>query len=79
MNSIDWDAKATLQQRDDAGSDMFFAFDTIGEGTLAQMIGRAMQMPPMERARLVLDVAGRGMLDVGQIVELSRRSDYPGN
>ena len=78
MNSIDWNAHATLQQRDDAGSDMYFAFETIGEGPLAAMVERAMAMAPHERARLVLDVRGVGMLDVGRIAELSRREDFPG-
>jgi hypothetical protein len=78
MSAVDWQAKATLQQRDDAGSDMFVQFDTIGQGTLAEMVARVMAMPPHDRARVVLDVAGRGMLDVGQIGDLSRRADFPG-
>lgn len=77
MTSIDWDSIATLQQRDDAGSDMFVEFKHIGDGSLAEMIGRVMQMPPHDRARVVLDAKGLGMLDVGQIVELSRRPDFP--
>lgn len=77
MTAVDWQAKATLQQRDDAGSDMFVQFDTLGEGTLAEMVARVMAMSPQDRARIVLDVSGRGMLDVGQVTELSRRSDFP--
>ncbi len=77
MTAVDWQAKTTLQQRDDAGSDMFVQFDTIGEGNLAEMVARVMAMSPHDRARVVLDVAGRGMLDVGQVTELSRRADFP--
>lgn len=77
MTPVDWNAKATLQQRDDSGSDMFYGFETIGEGPLADMVGRVMEMPPHDRARVVLDVAGLGMLNVGQVVELSGRDDFP--
>jgi hypothetical protein len=78
MNPIDWNAKATLQQRDDAGSDMFIAFDTIGEGPLSAMVAQVLQMSPHDRARVVLDVQGMGMLDVARIVELGKRADFPG-
>jgi hypothetical protein len=77
MDSIDWNAKAVLQQRDDAGSDMFVAFDTVAQGTVAEMAARALAMPPHDRARLVLDVSGLGMLNAGQIVALGERPDYP--
>lgn len=77
MRSVDWNAKATLQQRDDAGSDMFVAFDTIGEGALADMVAHVLRMPAGERARVVLDVQGMGMLDVARIVELGGRADFP--
>lgn len=77
MNSIDWTARATLQQRDDSGSDMFYGFETIGEGPLAEMVDRVMQMPPHDRARIVLDAPGIGMLNVQQVAELSQREDYP--
>ncbi len=77
MDSIDWTAKAVLHQRDDAGSDMNYDFDTIGEGRLAAMIALVLEMPPHDRARGVLDVAGHGMLEVNRIVALSQRADYP--
>jgi hypothetical protein len=78
MTAVDWNAKATLQQRDDSGSDMFYGFETIGEGPLAQMVAQVMAMPLHDRARIVLDAVGMGMLNIGQVVELSRREDYPG-
>jgi hypothetical protein len=74
---VDWNAKAVLHQRDDAGSDMHYAFDTIGEGPLAAMVAQVMRMPPHDRARVVLDVRGLGMLNVSQVVDLSRRGDFP--
>lgn len=77
MTPIDWTAHAMLQQRDDSGSDMFYAFETIGEGPLAEMIGRVLAMNPHDRARLVLDVKRMGTLDVNRIVELGRRADFP--
>lgn len=77
MSAVDWQARTVLQQRDDAGSDMFVQFETLGEGSLADMVARVMAMPLQDRARIVLDVAGRGMLDVGQVTELSRRTDFP--
>lgn len=77
MNAIDWDAKAVLQRRDDAGSDMFVQFDTIDEGPLGAMVRRVQGMPPGERARVVLDVTGRGMLTVAEIMALASRPDLP--
>ena len=77
MTSIDWMASATLQQREDGGSDMFYGFETIGEGPLAAMVARVLEMSPHDRARVVLDVKGMGTLDVNQIVTLSRREDFP--
>ena len=77
MTAVDWKARAVLQQREDSGSDMFYGFETIGEGSLSDMVRQAMAMPPHDRARIVLDVAGMGMLNVGQVVELSQRDDYP--
>lgn len=78
MSAVDWNARATLQQREDSGSDMFYGFETIGEGRLADMVVKAMAMDPHDRARIVLDVAGVGTLTVGQVAELSRREDFPG-
>jgi hypothetical protein len=75
--NVDWNAKAVLHQRDDAGSDLHYAFDTIGEGPLAAMVAQVMRMPPHDRARVVLDVRGLGMLNVGQVAELSCRDDFP--
>lgn len=78
MSVVDWNARATLQQREDSGSDMFYGFETVGEGPLGAMVRQAMAMPPNDRARIVLDVTGMGMLNVEQLVELSQRDDYPG-
>lgn len=77
MASVDWNAKTVLHQRDDAGSDMHVAFETIAEGTLAAMVRRVRAMPVHDRARVVLDIAGVGTLDIGRVMELSEHSDLP--
>ena len=76
MQAIEWNAPATLIQRDDAGSDLHYEFKTIASGSLAELVHRVAAMGINERARLVID-SGTASYNVGQIMELAGREDLP--
>jgi len=76
-DAIDWDRRAVLHARTDEGSEMAFDFDTLAEGTLAEMVGKVAAMIPSERARVIVEVPGQGNLTVGEVLELAMRMDFP--
>ena len=77
MDEIDWSAKAEVQRREDGGSDMHYHFDTINEGQLDAMIRWALALPSHERARVFIDAAGVGAINIHDINDLSKRADFP--
>ena len=77
MEAIDWNASATLNQRDDTGSDLHYHFRTVREGRLAELVREVAAMATTERARLVIEIAGGKSLNVGEILELAQREDLP--
>lgn len=77
MDAVDWDAAATVHERDDAGSEMYFEFKTLASGTLAEMVRFVCGMPNEDRARVVLDSAGRPTMAVTDIMALAARPDFP--
>lgn len=77
MSDVDWSSKAVVHSRSDTGSEMYFDFARLDEGPLAAMVHKVAAMPAEERARVIMDVAGRGNLDVGQIMALAQRPDLP--
>lgn len=79
MNEIDWNARATVHERDDGGSDRFVDFRTLATGTLAEMVRFVSGMPVEERARVVLDAEGHATMTVSQIAALAARPDFPGS
>lgn len=76
MQAIDWNAPATLIERNDAGSDLHYDFRTIATGSLGELVRRVAGLGVNERARLVID-SGDATLNVGQIMELAGRDDLP--
>ena len=77
MEAIDWNAPATLTERDDGGSDLHYHFRKVGEGPLGELVRAVAAMPTADRARLVLEVAGGKTLSVGEILALAQREDLP--
>lgn len=73
MSVVDWDAEATLHERDDAGSEMQFNFSVLKKAPLRDLVGEVAAMDAARRARLVIDVAGGKSLNVGEILELAAR------
>lgn len=77
MTDPDWSAPAKLIERDDGGSEMFFHFEEVGTGTLAELVARVAAMTPQQRARLVIDAGAAGTVNVPQIMDLAARPDFP--
>lgn len=77
MDAIDWNAPATVHERDDAGSDRFVQFNELARGTLAEMVRYVCGMPAEARARVVLDTSGHMTMTVGEIAALAKRDDFP--
>ncbi len=77
MPASDWNARATLHQREDDGSEMHYNFEVLGHGTLAELVRRVAAMPAAERARVVIDVDGGKSLNVAEILDLAAQEDLP--
>lgn len=56
---------------------MYVDFETLDQGPLSAMVGRVVAMSPTERARVIVDVPGKGNLTVGEVLALSERDDFP--
>ena len=78
MTEIKWDAAAQVHERDDGGSDMFYEFKTLKTGTLAELVAYVIALPVDQKARVVIDAAGVGSLNVHDITNLAARPDFPG-
>jgi hypothetical protein len=75
--AVDWTAPARLMERRDDGSDLYFDFARIGEGSLVSLVRNVMARGAGDRQRIVIDAGPLGTLNIGQIVELSEREDFP--
>lgn len=78
IEAIDWTRPCVLHARSDVGSEMFFDFETLGEGPLSDMVAKVVAMSAAERARVIVDVVGQGNLTVAQVLALAERPDFPG-
>lgn len=76
--AVDWQAQATLLQRDDSGSDRDIDFRTVAKASLAQLVGKVVAMTPAERARVVIDRGPDGTIAFADIMALAARDDFPG-
>jgi len=72
MSALDWNAEATLHERDDAGSEMQYNFNVLKKAPLRDLVTEVATMSADERARLVIDVAGGKSLNVVEILEIAR-------
>lgn len=72
MSGLDWNAEATLHERDDAGSEMQYNFNTLKKAPLRELVTEVIAMSVDQRARLVIDVAGGKSLNVGEVMELAK-------
>jgi hypothetical protein len=77
MEAIDWNAPATLHERDDGGSDLHYHFRTVREGPLSELVREVAGMETAKRARMVIAIAAGKSLNVGEILALAQREDLP--
>lgn len=75
MDAVDWNAAATLIERDDGGSEMHYNFRELRKGKLGELVREVAAMAAPERARLVIDISGGTTINVGQIMDLAARED----
>ncbi|MBB4613654.1 hypothetical protein [Novosphingobium taihuense] len=73
MSGLDWNAEATLHERDDAGSEMQYNFSVLKKAPLRDLVAEVAAMDAAKRARLVIDVAGGKSLNVSEILEIAAR------
>lgn len=73
MSGLDWNAEATLHERDDAGSEMQYNFSVLKKGPLRDLVTDVASMDASRRARLVLDVSGGKSLNVTEMLELAKQ------
>ena len=73
MSATDWDAQATLRERDDGGSDLQYNFAVLKTGALREMVAHVVAMEAAQRARVVIEVAGGRSLNVTEILELAAK------
>lgn len=71
MATPDWEAEATIQERDDGGSELQYNFTVLGKGTLREMVAHVVAMDSAQRARVVIEVAGGASLGIGEILQLA--------
>lgn len=74
MSGLDWNAEATLHERDDAGSEMQYNFSVLKKAPLRELVAQVAAMDAQQRARLVIDVAGGKSLNVGEILDLAGKA-----
>ena len=74
---IDWTARAEAHHRDDGGSDMFYDFKQLRTGPLAEVVRWVRDLPRDERARVIVDAAGLGSLNIHEVNALAARPDFP--
>ena len=72
MSGLDWNAEATLHERDDAGSELQYNFNVIKKAPLRDLVAEVVAMGTDQRARLVIDVPGGKSLNVGEILEMAK-------
>jgi hypothetical protein len=73
---LEWNDFSELQVQSDGGG-LFSGLKAIRQGTLADLVHFVVSLPEAERAQYVIEKTGDHQLDLGEIMRLSRRPDYP--
>ena len=72
---IDWDDAAALHRGNDDG--VLAELTAVRHGTLAELIRYVAALPEEDRVGYSIQKAGDHRLNLGEIMVLSRRSDFP--
>ena len=73
---IDWNDTASLHRSDDGGG-LLSEMKALRHGTLAELVHFVASLPEEERKHYVIEKARDHRLGIGEILALSRRSDFP--
>ena len=73
---IDWNDTASLHRSDDGGG-LLSELKALRHGTLAELVRFVASLPEEERMHYVIEKARDHRLGIGEILALSRRSDFP--
>ena len=71
-----WDDSASLHRSDDGGG-LLGGFKAVRHGTLAELVRFVRSLPEHEQQDYAIEKAGDHRLGIGEILALSRRSDFP--
>jgi hypothetical protein len=75
-HSTGWNDAAELHKCEDGGG-LFHRLKTIRRGTLAELITFVLSMPDDQQGDYAIQKEGDHQLRIGEIRNLSRRSDFP--
>jgi hypothetical protein len=73
---VEWNDFSELHVKDDGGG-ILSGLKAIRQGTLAELVYFVASLPEDERDQYVIDKSGDHRLTIGEIMMLSRRSDFP--
>lgn len=73
---VEWNDFSELHEKSDGGG-LFSGLKAIRQGTLAELVHFVVSLPEDEQAQYVIDKAGDHRLEIGEILRLARRPDYP--
>jgi len=73
---VHWNDFSELHVKDDGGG-LFSGLKAIRQGTLAELVRFVMALPEDERDQYVIEKSGDHRLEIGEIMILARRSDFP--
>lgn len=73
---VEWNDFSELHEKSDGGG-LFSGLKAIRQGTLADLVHFVVSLPEAERGQYVIEKAGDHRLEIGEILNLARRSDFP--
>jgi hypothetical protein len=71
-----WDDHAALHRSNDGGG-LLSDLKAVRHGHLAELVRFVTSLPESERSHYVIERSGDHRLGIGEILALSRRSDFP--
>jgi len=72
-----WDDAASLH-KSEGGGGVLHGFKTLRNGTLVELVRFVMSLPDDQQQNYAIEKEGDHVMQIGEIRELARRSDYPG-
>lgn len=73
---IEWNDRASIHLKDD-GQGVLDGMKGLHRGTLAEMVAMVSRMPEGQREEYVIQKAGDHRLEIGEIMALAARGDFP--